>query len=100
MISYRIGFSEWEHRRASNGQHARKPLSTESCPACQVLSAVTSKIQAAAEMGTRQGNKAGEQNGAKLFWSVLSHRDRLPRLSAQGAQEVPIPMQRLIAAIL
>ena len=35
MISYRIGFSECEHRRASNGQHARKPLFTESCPACQ-----------------------------------------------------------------
>jgi hypothetical protein len=30
MISYRIGFSECEHRRASNGQHARKRLSTES----------------------------------------------------------------------
>jgi hypothetical protein len=35
MISYRIGFSECEHERASNRQHARKPLFTESCPACQ-----------------------------------------------------------------
>jgi len=35
MISYRGGFSECEHRRASNGQHARKPLFTESRPACQ-----------------------------------------------------------------
>jgi hypothetical protein len=35
MISYRIGFSECEHRRASNGQHARKPFFTESRPACQ-----------------------------------------------------------------
>src|ERR1044072_7910956 len=35
MISYRIGFSECEHRRASNGQHARTRLFTESFPACQ-----------------------------------------------------------------
>jgi hypothetical protein len=35
MISYRIGFSECEHRRASNGQHARKRFFTESYPACQ-----------------------------------------------------------------
>src|SRR6188472_1241718 len=35
MISYRIWFSECEHGRASNGQHARKRLFTESCPACQ-----------------------------------------------------------------
>ena len=35
MISYRIGFSECEHRRASNGQHARKPLFSESRRACQ-----------------------------------------------------------------
>jgi hypothetical protein len=26
MISYRIGFSECEHGRASNGQHARKAI--------------------------------------------------------------------------
>jgi hypothetical protein len=35
MISYRSGFSECEHRRASNGQHARKPLFICSRPACQ-----------------------------------------------------------------
>jgi len=35
MISYRIGFSECEHGRASNGQHARKRFFTESYPACQ-----------------------------------------------------------------
>jgi hypothetical protein len=35
MISYRIGFSECAHGRASNGQHTRKPLFTESYPACQ-----------------------------------------------------------------
>jgi hypothetical protein len=35
MISYRIGFSECAHGRASNGQHARKRLFTESWPACQ-----------------------------------------------------------------
>src|SRR5260370_8694525 len=35
MISYRIGFSECEHRRASNGQHARNGLFNESFPACQ-----------------------------------------------------------------
>src|ERR1700704_992788 len=37
MISYRIGFSECEHRRASNGQHARKRLFNDSFPACQGL---------------------------------------------------------------
>ncbi len=35
MISYRIGFSECAHGRASKGQHARRPLFIESCPACQ-----------------------------------------------------------------
>jgi len=35
MISYRIGFSECEHGRASNGQHVRKRLFTRSHPACQ-----------------------------------------------------------------
>jgi hypothetical protein len=35
MISYRIGISECEHGRASNGQHARKPLFNESRSACQ-----------------------------------------------------------------
>jgi hypothetical protein len=35
MISYRNGISECEHGRASNGQHARKPLFTESWSACQ-----------------------------------------------------------------
>jgi hypothetical protein len=35
MISYRIGFSECEHRPASNGQHAWKPLFIESRSACQ-----------------------------------------------------------------
>jgi hypothetical protein len=37
MISYRIGFSECEHGRASNGQHARNRLFNESFPACQVF---------------------------------------------------------------
>jgi hypothetical protein len=37
MISYRIGFLECEHRRASNGQHARKGLFNDSFPPCQVL---------------------------------------------------------------
>ncbi|KJC46295.1 hypothetical protein UP09_12650 [Bradyrhizobium sp. LTSP885] len=35
MISYRIGFSECEHGHASNGQHARKALSSESYSTCQ-----------------------------------------------------------------
>jgi hypothetical protein len=35
MISYRIGFSECEHGRASNGQHVRKRLFSRSHPACQ-----------------------------------------------------------------
>src|SRR5260370_38979207 len=37
MISYRIGFSECEHRRASNGQHVRNEVFNESFPACQAL---------------------------------------------------------------
>src|SRR5260370_15123543 len=37
MISYRIGFLECEHRRASNGQHARKGWFNDSFPACQAL---------------------------------------------------------------
>jgi hypothetical protein len=35
MVSYRIGFSECEHGRASYRQHARKRLFNESHPACQ-----------------------------------------------------------------
>ncbi|WP_156433678.1 hypothetical protein [Bradyrhizobium retamae] len=35
MISYRNGFSECAHRRASYGQHAWKLLFNDSCPACQ-----------------------------------------------------------------
>ncbi len=37
MISYRIGFSECEHGRASNGQHARNGFFNESFQACQGL---------------------------------------------------------------
>jgi len=37
MISCRIGLSECEHERASNGQHVRKRLFNDSCPACQAL---------------------------------------------------------------
>jgi hypothetical protein len=37
MISYRVGFSECAHRRASNGQHVRKRLFNESFPLCQAL---------------------------------------------------------------
>ena len=35
MISYRIGFSECEHGRASKGQHARRRFFSESRSACQ-----------------------------------------------------------------
>jgi hypothetical protein len=35
MVSYRVGFSEFEHRRASNGQHIRKRFFNDSFPACQ-----------------------------------------------------------------
>src|SRR5258705_11831866 len=37
MISYRIGFLECAHGRASNGQHARKGLFNDSFSPCQVL---------------------------------------------------------------
>jgi hypothetical protein len=35
MISYHVGFSECEHGHASNSQHARTALFSESLPACQ-----------------------------------------------------------------
>jgi hypothetical protein len=78
MISYRIGFSECEHRRASNGQHARKPLFIESRPACQ-----------------EQNSGRGRQTGRKVFSSRFV-TPQAPRSS--GAQEVS--MRRAIAAIL
>jgi hypothetical protein len=37
MITYRIGFLECAHERASNGQHARKGLFNDSFSPCQVL---------------------------------------------------------------
>jgi len=37
MISYRIGFSECEHRRASDSQHVWKRSFNESFPTCQEL---------------------------------------------------------------
>src|SRR5665213_4327183 len=37
MVSYRIGFSECVHRRASNRQHVRSALFNESLPTCQAL---------------------------------------------------------------
>src|SRR5260370_13135765 len=37
MISYRIWFLECEHKRASNGQHARKRLFNDSFAPCQAL---------------------------------------------------------------
>ena len=72
MISYRIGFSECEHERASNGQHVRRRLFSRSVPACQ------------------------EQNSDQFGLPprpLTSHLSRSP-----GAQEVP--MQRWIAGDL
>jgi len=37
MVSYRAGFSECEHKRASNSQHVRNALFNESFPPCQAL---------------------------------------------------------------
>ena len=75
MISYRIGFSECEHRRASNGQHARKPLFTESWTACQgqnsgrgggtekdpELSGFAASAATSAETGDELSHKLGDQ---------------------------------------
>src|SRR3984893_15639488 len=64
MNSYRIGFSECEHERASNGQHVRRRLFSRYVPACQ------------------------EQNSDQFGLPprpVTSHLSRSP-----GAQEVPI----------
>ena len=82
MISYRIGFSECEHRRASNSQHARKRLFTGSRPACQ-------------GQNSGRGRKR-EQKERKLFSPALSHRE--PPRSSEGAGGSH--MRRSIAAIL
>jgi len=63
MISYRVGFSECEHRRASNGQHARKRLFNDSFPACQGLISGIS--------GPRR---------ILFFYRGLSHGTPIPRL--------------------
>jgi hypothetical protein len=87
MISYRIGFSECAHGRASKGQHARKPLFTESCPACQGQNS----DQIAGRFGREFGPKM-----ARKFSLASSVTSGAPRSS--WPQEVP--MRRLIAAIL
>jgi hypothetical protein len=86
MISYRIGFSECEHGRASNRQHARKPLFTESCPACQGQNSDQIADRFSREFGL-------ERPEIPLASSVTLEP---PRSSWQ--QEVP--MRRQIAAIL
>jgi hypothetical protein len=87
MISYRIGFSECAHGRASNGQHARKRLFTESCPACQG--------QNSDQIADRLGREFGPEV-ARKFSLASSVTPGPPRSS--WPQEVP--MRRLIAAIL
>jgi hypothetical protein len=87
MISYRIGFSECEHGRASNRQHARKPLFTESRPTCQE--------QNSDQIANRFGREFGPEMAGK-FSLASSVTPGPPRSS--WPQEVP--MRRLIAAIL
>jgi hypothetical protein len=87
MISYRIGFSECAHGRASNGQHARKRLFTESYPACQE--------QNSDQIADRLGGGFRPEMARKFS---LAHSVTLGRPPSSWAQEVP--MRRLIAAIL
>src|SRR6476659_8150061 len=72
MISYRIGFSECEHGRASNRQHARKPLFTESCPACQG--------QNSDQIADRAGGELEPEMARKFPWPAPSQPGRLARL--------------------
>jgi hypothetical protein len=75
MISYRIGFSECAHGRASKGQHARKPLFTESCPACQG--------QNSDQIADRAGREFGPEMARKFLLPAPSHPGRLARLGCR-----------------
>jgi hypothetical protein len=86
MISYRVGFSECEHGRASNGQHARKPFFTESRPACQEQNSDQIADRISREFGP-------EMAEISLASSVTPGPPR-----SSWPQEVPV--RRLIAAIL
>jgi hypothetical protein len=85
MISYRIGFSECAHGRASKGQHARRPLFIESCPACQG--------QNSDQIAYRSGEFGPEMAGN--FLGQFRHTGAASLVLATGG-----PMRRLIAAIL
>src|SRR6202047_2153815 len=78
MNSYRIGFSECEHERASNGQHVRRRLFSRSITACQ-------------EQNSDQFCLTGGPKNPSAF--VTPHLSR-----SSVAQEVS--MQRWIAGIL
>jgi hypothetical protein len=67
MVSYRIGFSECVHRRASNRQHVRSGLFNESSPTCQEQNSGRGHI------GTKKGCKA------LLARFALAARAWLPR---------------------
>jgi hypothetical protein len=85
MISYRIGFSECAHGRASKGQHARKPLFIESCPACQEQNSDQIADRFAALGPKWPENFFGQFRHTRAAWLVFA---------AGGS------MRRLLAAIL
>src|ERR1041385_715084 len=87
MISYRIGFSECEHRRASNRQHARKPI----------VYRVSAGLPRAKFRPDRRPPRPliWARNGPKIS---LAGSVTLGPPPSSWAQEVP--MRRLIAAIL
>jgi hypothetical protein len=77
MISYRIGFSECAHGRASKGQHARKPLFIESRPACQE--------QNSDQIGDRAGREFGPEMARNFFGQFRHTRAASLVLAAGGS---------------
>src|SRR2546430_7328497 len=64
MISYRVGFSECAHGRASNCQHARRRLFTESWLACQE--------QNSDQIADRAGREFAPEMARKFLCPALS----------------------------
>ena len=71
LLPYRV-FGMRARTCQQRGQHARKPLFTESCPACQG--------QNSDQIADRAGPKFGPEMARKFLLPGLSHPNRLARL--------------------
>jgi len=71
LLPYRV-FGMRARTCQQRGQHARKPLFTESCPACQG--------QNSDQIADRAGPKFGPEMARKFLLPAPSHRGRLARL--------------------